>query len=150
MGHLSLGRSPVGSSTVLADSWRGGSKAALCVWWLARGIAALCQCGAQLVDRGPHLLGFDTAVVSRGQPFAVIEAKPLDHLRQRPRLVGRELEDDLGHRSPTTRSTYVGSATSSALPLALRRSRNAGTPSHSVWSSCLGGARSPGSSSLSG
>src|SRR5258706_8280676 len=140
MGHLSLGRSPVGSSTVLADSWRGGSKAALCVWWLARGIAALCQCGAQLVDRGPHLLGFDTAVVSRGQPFAVIEAKPLDHLRQRPRLVGRELEDDLGHRSPPPRPTYVRSPTPPPLPFALRRSRNPRTPPHSPSPSCLRGA----------
>src|SRR6267142_777346 len=112
----------------------------------SRGVPRFGQDGPQLVDRGPHLLGFFATVVSRGQPFAVIEAKPLDELRQGPRFIGGKIEDDLGHRPPT-RSTNVASAASSALPL-VRRSRNAGTPSRSDVSMAFGGALWSGSSSL--
>src|SRR6266481_2417560 len=110
--------------------------------------AAVFEGRLQLLDRRPHLLGFDTAVVPATEALAVVEPCAFDELRQGVPLLGRRVEDDLLHRPPpVTKSTNVASAASSALPFAFRRSRNAGTPSRSVWSSCLGGARSPGSSS---
>src|SRR5262249_31955268 len=111
--------------------------------------AAVLEGGLQLLDRSPHFLGFNAAVVSRGQPFAVVEADALHELRQGVPLVGRKVEGDLGH-PPSTRSTNEGSAYALPRGSASRRSRNAGRPSRSDRSSCLGGPRSPGSSSLMG
>src|SRR5258708_17253606 len=109
--------------------------------------AAVLEGGLQLLDRRPHLLGFDTAVVPAAEALAVIEPCALDELRQGVPLFGRKVEDDLLHRPPpVTKSTKDGSVASPCR----RRSRNAGTPSHSVWSSCLGGPRSPGNSSFIG
>jgi hypothetical protein len=58
----------------------------------------------QLLDRRPHLLGFNTPVVPATEALAVIEPCALDELRQGVPLLGRELEDDLPHRLPSTRS----------------------------------------------
>src|SRR6266404_7767230 len=80
-----------------------------------------------------------------GKPNCIFLAEPLAHLREGPGLVVGEVEDDLRHRSPPTKSTCDGSAAS----LALRRSRNAGTPSRSDVST-FGRPRSPGNSSFMG
>src|SRR6266436_4897790 len=111
--------------------------------------AAVLEGGLQLLDRRPHLFGFNTAVVPATEALAVIEPCAFDELRQGVPLLGRKVEDDLLHR-PTTRSTNVASAASSALPLALRRSRKSGMPSRSEVSVTFDCPRSPGSSSFMG
>src|SRR5258705_13568778 len=80
--------------------------------------AAVLEGGLQLLDRRPHLFGFDTAVVPAAEPLAVIEAGTLHELRQGVPLLGRKVEDDLLHRPPSTKSTNVASVAPSALPLA--------------------------------
>src|SRR5258708_19615524 len=83
--------------------------------------AAVLEGRLQLLDRRPHLLGFDTAVVPATEALAVIEPCALDELSQGVPLLGRELEEDARHRPPSTRSTNVASPASSALPFAWRR-----------------------------
>jgi hypothetical protein len=45
--------------------------------------AAVLEGGLQLLDRRPHLLGFNTAVVPATEALAVVEPCAFDELRRR-------------------------------------------------------------------
>src|SRR6266478_878783 len=114
--------------------------------------AGFGECSLKHTNRRPHDVTLRATVIAdeRGGAIgAVLVGHALGQFGQGHGLVAWEVELNLDHRPPPTRSSYDGSAVSSALPLAVRRSRNAGTPSRSVWSS-FGGAEWPGSSSFMG
>src|SRR5258708_39533485 len=76
--------------------------------------ACLSQCAPQLVDAGEHGVAFGAAVMSIGQPLAVVIADALGKLRQGHGFIIGKLEGDDLHRPPPGPRTKLASRPSLA------------------------------------
>src|SRR5258707_83036 len=111
-------------------------------------MAGLCEALLQDQDGRQHCITFVPAVMAIGETLRIVEREALAKLGETRRFGVEQVDGEARHRSPpSTRSRYDGGSV-----VAFRlRSRKSGMPvSPSTFAGCLGGPRSPGSSSCIG